>query len=129
MLLAGNNGLRPGIIRRMGPDPESEPDYRMSLAAERTYLAYIRTSLALVAGGVAVVGVLPDAGQLGLRRAMGAVLVLAGLLVAGMARPRWSAVDKAMRTGAPLPRSRVGGPVAVALVVTGGIALALVFLL
>ncbi|MDT4977714.1 MAG: hypothetical protein QOG98_3472, partial [Pseudonocardiales bacterium] len=43
-------------------DEKREPDYRMSLAAERTYLAYLRTGLALLAAGVAVVGALPDAG-------------------------------------------------------------------
>jgi len=30
----------------------SEPDYRFSLANERTFLAWIRTALALLAGGV-----------------------------------------------------------------------------
>ena len=29
-----------------------EPDYRFSLANERTFLAWIRTALALLAGGV-----------------------------------------------------------------------------
>jgi len=47
--------------------PDDEPDYRMSLAAERTYLAYVRTALALLAAGVAVAGALPDAGHEGLR--------------------------------------------------------------
>ena len=31
-----------------------EPDVRFSLANERTFLAWVRTSLALVAGGVAL---------------------------------------------------------------------------
>ncbi|MDT4961149.1 MAG: putative rane protein [Pseudonocardiales bacterium] len=59
-------------------DGEREPDYRMSLAAERTYLAYLRTGLALLAAGVAVVGALPDAGAQLLRRCVGLVLVGVG---------------------------------------------------
>ena len=46
------------------PAAESEPDYRMSLAAERTCLTDVLTALALMAAEVAVVGALPDAGQL-----------------------------------------------------------------
>ena len=88
-------------------EEENEPDYRMSLAAERTYLAYVRTSLALLAAGVAVVGVLPDVGHEGLRRVMGLVLVGTGLLVTATARLRWRAVDRAMRHGRPLPRAPV----------------------
>jgi putative membrane protein len=88
-------------------DIGGEPDYRMSLAAERTYLAYVRTGLALMAAGVAVAGALPDAGREVLRRAVGLLLVfIAGLLLAS-ARHRWQAVDTAMRRGEPLPRSRV----------------------
>jgi len=34
-------------------EAETEPDYRFSLANERTFLAYIRPSLALLAVGVA----------------------------------------------------------------------------
>ncbi|MGB0973230.1 MAG: YidH family protein, partial [Mycobacterium sp.] len=32
---------------------QQEPDYRFTLANERTFLAWIRTSLALIAGGIA----------------------------------------------------------------------------
>jgi putative membrane protein len=82
---------------------EREPDYRMSLAAERTYLAYLRTGLALTAAGVGVAGALPHASASGLRRGIGLVLVLVGAVVMYLARRRWIAVDQAMRRGAPLP--------------------------
>ncbi|WP_031507791.1 YidH family protein, partial [Streptomyces megasporus] len=35
-------------------DEGQTPDYRFSLANERTFLAWIRTALALVGGGLAV---------------------------------------------------------------------------
>jgi putative membrane protein len=85
-------------------DPvEREPDPRMSLAAERTYLAYLRTGLALTAAGVGVAGALPHAGAETMRRVIGIVLVLIGALVLGTARYRWRAVVRAMRRGEPLP--------------------------
>jgi putative membrane protein len=109
-------------------DPDARPplDYRMSFAAERTYLAYLRTSLALLATGVAVVGALPDAGHEGIRRLMGVVLVLAGLITAVGARSRWRRVDQVMRRGEPLPHSRAD-LLAVGAVVVAGI-LSLVFI-
>lgn len=103
---------------------EREPDYRMSLAAERTYLAYLRTGMALLAAGVAVVGALPDAGAQVLRRGVGLGLVLVGGTVLATARPRWIAVDQAMRRGEPLPPSRVArflGLVLVAAAVAAGV--------
>jgi putative membrane protein len=105
---------------------EAEPDYRMSLAAERTYLAYVRTALALLAGGVAVVGALPDAGHEGLRRAIGVVLVVTGLVIAAAARLRLREVTRAMRRGDPLPRGRAIGPVTVGIVLASALALVLV---
>lgn len=84
----------------------------MSLAAERTYLAYIRTGLALLAAGVAVVGALPHAGAEVLRRVIGVGLVIVGGTVLAAARPRWSTVIRAMRTGQPLPSARLIGMVA-----------------
>lgn len=108
------------------PPPEGEPDYRMSLAAERTYLAYVRTALALLAAGVAVAGALPDAGHENLRRMMGVVLVLAGLLVAATARARWRTVDAAMRRGTPLPYGRTPLALSAAVVIVALLALALV---
>ncbi len=95
----------------MTAQEEREPDYRMSLAAERTYLAQLRTGLALLAGGIAVAGALPDAGGEVLRRVMGFFLVLLGAALVGSARPRWKSIDRAMRLGEPLPPGRVAGAV------------------
>jgi putative membrane protein len=94
-------------------------DYRMSFAAERTYLAYLRTALALLAGGVAVVGAFPHAGHADVRRVMGVVLVVSGLLTAVGARSRWKQLEMVMRRGGPLPRSLVGDVAVVAVVLAG----------
>ena len=108
---------------------DDEPDYRMSLAAERTYLAYVRTALALSAGGIAVVGALPTAKALVLRRVIGVVLVLLAILVASTARLRWLDVDKALRAGLPLPRSRTTLPLSIGVSVVGVLALVVVLTL
>ena len=54
-------------VNEDGPDP----DYRFTLANERTFLAWIRTALALVAGGVAVVQLIPEFAFPGARHVMG----------------------------------------------------------
>ena len=112
-----------------GAAPAGEPDYRMSLAAERTFLAYVRTSLALLAGGVAIVGALPDAGHLAVRRVLGALLVLLGLFVAVEARRRFRSVDHAIRRGQVLPRTPLVTVVALGVVAAAALALILVLLL
>jgi putative membrane protein len=119
-----------GIIVGVTEDDgaEREPDYRMTLASERTYLAQVRTALALLAGGVAVVGALPDAGAEDLRRVIGVILVVLGLLLATTAYRRWRAIDRAMRRGEPLPRNHTAVPLALGLAVAGALALVAVFL-
>lgn len=87
----------------------------MSLAAERTYLAYVRTGLAFTAAGVAVAAALPQAGASDLRRALGAGLIILGAVTFVMARHRFLAVTGAMRRGEPLPPPRLGTIFTVAL--------------
>lgn len=98
----------------------------MSLAAERTYLAYLRTALALVAAGVAVTGALPNAGAPTFRRVLGVILVLTGATVAVEARRRLDRVQRAMRRGEPLPRTRVANVIGWVLVVVAVAAAVLV---
>jgi putative membrane protein len=89
------------------PPQESpdHPDYRFTLANERTLLAWLRTGLALVAGGVAVATYAPD---LGVR--WGSAAVALGLVVIGLGTSlagyrRWRANEDAIATGRPLPAS------------------------
>ena len=81
----------------------SDPDYRFSLANERTFLAWVRTALALLAGGVAVVTILPGFGPDGSRRLLGLLLMAFAAAVAGTSYFRWERTERAMRQGLPLP--------------------------
>jgi putative membrane protein len=80
----------------------SPPDHRFSLANERTFLAWVRTSLALLAGGVALDAVELD-GPTGLQSVLAVALVVLGLLGAAASWLRWAAAERAMRLGQPLP--------------------------
>jgi putative membrane protein len=102
----------------------TQPDYRFSLANERTFLAWIRTGLALVGGGLAVAGFLPPLRVPHLREAVAVTLMVLGSTVAFRAIDRYVRVERAMRLGRPLPVSRFPGVLAVA-VGLGGILLAL----
>lgn len=100
----------------------TDPDPRFSLANERTFLAWVRTGLALVAGAAAV-DALPLPMAEWLQTALAAVLALAALLTAGAAWRGWARTERAMREGSPLPANPamvvVLGAVAVAALVIG----------
>lgn len=82
-----------------------EPDARFTYANERTFLAWNRTALALIATGVAATQLLPaldfDFG----RRLLGLPLIAMGALLALASYRRWEANQRAMRRGEPLPPS------------------------
>lgn len=96
---------------------EEEPDYRFTLANERTFLAWIRTSLALLAGGVAVVQLVPQVGSTASRFFVGELLIVLSMLIAATSVRRWHRVQRAMRFGGPLPTTTLP------LVLAGGLTL------
>lgn len=103
------------------------PDYRFSLANERTFLAWIRTGLALIGGGLAVAAFVPPLRWLYVREGVAASLILLGTAVTLRAVNHWARAERAMRLGQPLPISRF--PAALALVIaTGSIVLLAVVL-
>ncbi|MEU2390088.1 DUF202 domain-containing protein [Streptomyces sp. NPDC007369] len=86
-------------------DEGETPDYRFSLANERTFLAWIRTALALVGGGFAVDQFLPDL-RWGVRVGMALALLAVGAACALRAVNHWVSCERAMRRGEDLPMSR-----------------------
>lgn len=105
----------------MTSEQDRDPDYRFTLANERTFLAWIRTALALLAGGVAVVQILPPFAFPGARQALGLVLMLMGGGLALASVRRWRRVQAAMRHDEDLPSTRVPMALGFSLTVLAGI--------
>jgi putative membrane protein len=88
-----------------------EPDARFTLANERTFLAWIRTALAMLAGAVAVHAPLVELDEW-VKNLASLVLLAAASLAVSQSWLRWLAVERAIRTGRPLPG--FAGPAALA---------------
>jgi putative membrane protein len=99
----------PHELRAVG----STPDYRFSLANERTFLAWIRTGLALIAGGLAAAQFLPPLPLAYSRETIAIALLALGGAVAIRAIDHWTRAERAMRLGEDLPASRFPAVLAV----------------
>jgi putative membrane protein len=86
------------------------PDQRFTLANERTFLAWNRTALALIAGGLAIEQFL-EAGRAA-RLALSLPVIVLGAAISLASYSRWRANEEAMSRGADLPPSRMPGLVA-----------------
>lgn len=111
-----------------GDDGGDEPDYRFSLANERTFLAWVRTSLALLAGGIALEEIATSFLSDGARTALAVTAVALSLVLVSASWLRWGQVQAAMRAGRPLPHPWTVPVLAtVVAVIAGVVGLALVF--
>jgi inner membrane protein YidH len=125
-----NHGVISAIRQWFDPTTDeigTPPDYRFSLANERTFLAWIRTGLALIGGGLAIAAFVPRLAWPHAREAMAVALLLLGAAVAVRAVDHWARCERAMRLGRPLPRSRF--PALLALVIGAGAVALLVVVL
>jgi putative membrane protein len=96
--------------------PDDAPvDYRFLLANERTFLAYVRTALALQVAGLAALQFL-TAGEAVLRVGLGVVLVGTGSYVGLAGYLRFRQNERSIRAGAEMHAARATAPVAFAVV-------------
>lgn len=96
----------------------NEPDARFSLANERTFLAWIRTSLALLAGGVAL-EMLGLGLQPGFRLAASILLIVIGIVTPVQAWIGWANSERALRLNRPLPSAHLALPLGIAVTLVG----------
>ncbi len=92
--------MSPGLRRFLADG--KDPDPRFTLANERTFLAWIRTSLALLAAGIGLEAFVDDLPE-GLRRGLASLLIVLGAGLAVGAFVRWLGTERAMRHSRSLP--------------------------
>jgi putative membrane protein len=110
--------------RREGEDP----DYRFSLANERTFLAWIRTALALLAGGVLLEQFSTKLGPHAVIVILAAMLGLLGAVLSAMAYFRWRGNEVAMRHSRRLPGT-LAIPLLAAGILAGAAVITVLFLI
>lgn len=91
-------------------------DARFTYANERTFLAWNRTALALIAGGLAIAQLLDF--RFAAARAVAAVpLLVLGAALSVASYRRWIACERAMHAGLPLPPSELPRTLVIGLIV------------
>ena len=93
-------------ISRLG----EAPDYRFSLANERTFLAWIRTALGFLAAGVGLDQLAPDFATPLIREVLALLLCLFAGVRAIYGYRRWLRNEKAMRLKQDLRYTRLPSP-------------------
>jgi putative membrane protein len=107
------------------PSVAREPDVRFTYANERTFLAWNRTALALIATGVAATQLLPKLHVAWGRRLLGLPLIALGAIVAAQSFRQWRDNEQAMRHARALPRSLMPLILTAGIVIVGAVAVVL----
>lgn len=118
---------RTNLTNRGAAGDGTEPDARFTFANERTFLAWSRTSLALIVAGLAIAQLLPFPGVPWGRHIVGTPLILLGSAVSVISYLEWTGNQRALRRGEPLRRSLLPRILAlsIAVIALGATALAL----
>ena len=106
-------------IRNMIHHVKDEPDYRFTLANERTFLAWQRTALGLLAATVALPQLVAGSAVQGMQYILSTVLGMLAIVSAGAGLLRWRRVDRAIRCSERLPYNRTPALLTSGLVVLG----------
>jgi putative membrane protein len=117
------------VLRRARTDTErrwprrvfgvgKEPDPRFTFANERTFLAWVRTSLALIAAGVSL-DTFVTTFPVEVRATLAVALVLIGSYCGAMAYRRWMVSERALRLGDALPAPKIAPTLAYGVALTG----------
>lgn len=107
-------------------DVGDEPDYRFSFANERTFLAWIRTAMALLGGGVAL-GAVDLSIPAAIQRGLAVLLVVVAMSCALVSWFRWALMERAMRQARPLPASPLSAVLSVVVLIAALVILVVVF--
>ncbi|MFT3900701.1 MAG: DUF202 domain-containing protein [Gordonia sp. (in: high G+C Gram-positive bacteria)] len=82
--------------------PPGAVDARFTLAAERTVLAWVRTSIGLIAAGVAILHLFGSFSPTA-RLILGTTVIALGAFTAVVGVVRWREVDRALNRGGAMP--------------------------
>ena len=115
-------------VRRSGREPGrepwwtegEEPDYRATLANERTFLAWSRTALALLAGALAVIQLVVVAPR-PLRLALACYLIALAVATTLTGYWQWRNRQRRMRLRQPLGHNPVHALLSLGLLLLGGL--------
>lgn len=104
----------------------NNPDYRFSLANERTFLSWIRTSLAFLAGAVGLDLLKSNVDNPLLVQSLSLLLSITAFILAAFAFKRWLNNEKAMRLNNALPYTKLLALISFVVVVATALVLVMI---